>query len=42
MMKLLQMSEEELRQVVSPEAFEQLFQLKQQLQSEAESNTEET
>ncbi len=33
-MKLLQMPEEELRQILPPEAFEQLLQFKQQIQSE--------
>ncbi len=33
-------SEEELRQILPPEAFEQLLQIKQQLQSEVESNPE--
>ena len=40
--ELLQMPEEELREIVPPEVFEQLLQLKQQIQSETESTTEET
>ncbi len=36
------MPEEKLRQILPPEAFEQLLQIKQQLQSETESTTEET
>ncbi len=43
MMKLLKMPEEKLREILPPpEAVEQLLQFKQQLQSEAESSTEET
>jgi len=41
MMKLFQMPEEKVKQMFSPEVFEQLLQIKQQYQSEAEATTKE-